>query len=361
MSWTKDEEEERRDRRSDERLSSFVYSSSFDVDLLGRVYASSRPKYRSRRYVSSRKSSCWTVVVGSVLSKETPSFVLRFRLLYPSLSSNSLPPLYAGSLPPMNPLRPHLLLRPSFLSSLSKSSQSSLAFPRSFHTFLPPSALNQQPRARFSSPPPALSSLRHLNHRSYASFNPNPNPQPSFPDLNTPSPEAGGKKGEEKEKKGGGLMGFSLTNSPVLDAALATFVGLFLVFGSGIAYLAWYKVSFSSPSSSSNRLKEKESTSSSSPLMHCPSLSSTSPPSPLFFPSPVHRPPSHVQSLRSRIRSSSRSLQRFSSSSTSLGRIGSERGRRGRSYRPRRAGFRRQDHPRRGARELLLDHRVQGT
>ncbi|KAL7413580.1 hypothetical protein BDY24DRAFT_406961 [Mrakia frigida] len=36
-------------------------------------------------------------------------------------------------------------------------------------------------------------------------------------------------------------MGFSLTSSPALDAALATFVGLFLVFGSGIAYLAWYK------------------------------------------------------------------------------------------------------------------------
>lgn len=144
----------------------------------------------------------------------------------------------------MNPLFPRLLPRPSLLPFLLNSSRSSSALPRSFHTFLLPSALHQQPRARFPSP-----SILQLNRRFYASFNPNPNPQPSFPDLNTPSPDSGGKKdGGEKEKKGGGIMGFSLTNSPALDAALATFVGLFLVFGSGIAYLAWYKVSSSSPS-----------------------------------------------------------------------------------------------------------------
>jgi hypothetical protein len=100
-----------------------------------------------------------------------------------------------------------------------------------------------------SAQPSLVRPIDPLLRRAYSpasGFNPNPNPQPSFPDL-LASPadqkvndtEDGAKKSEKK----GGMMGLpSMTNSPALDAALATFVGLVLVFGSGIAYLAWYKV-----------------------------------------------------------------------------------------------------------------------
>lgn len=149
----------------------------------------------------------------------------------------------------MTALRPHLLLRSSFLSSFSKLS------PRSFSTHLL-AASGHQHHARahlrlLSSP---SSSLAASLRRTYAAFNPNPNPQPSFPDLSTPSPEP---KDASKDKKGGGgILPFAITSSPALDAALATFVGLLLVFGSGIAYLAWYKVSperLSFPQSRSRR------------------------------------------------------------------------------------------------------------
>ncbi|RDB25264.1 hypothetical protein Hypma_007594 [Hypsizygus marmoreus] len=40
---------------------------------------------------------------------------------------------------------------------------------------------------------------------------------------------------------GGGGSFFPLTSSPLLDAALTTIIGLGMVFGGGVAYVAWYK------------------------------------------------------------------------------------------------------------------------
>ena len=103
-------------------------------------------------------------------------------------------------------------------------------------------------RPLLTQPPvrPHLALAQLLLRRPYSAFTPNPNPQPSFPDPFSPSNDKPPPK-DDKEKKKGGMLGIpSMTNSPALDAALATFVGLVLVFGSGIAYLAWYKVSLRS-------------------------------------------------------------------------------------------------------------------
>lgn len=84
--------------------------------------------------------------------------------------------------------------------------------------------------------------------RTYATspFAPSSSPAPQFPDPASSDREREhDKKGSEakgERRSGPGGMFPSFTNSPALDAALTTVVGLFLVFGSGTAYLAWYKV-----------------------------------------------------------------------------------------------------------------------
>lgn len=78
--------------------------------------------------------------------------------------------------------------------------------------------------------------------RAYATspFAPSSSPAPQFPDP--ASSDRDGKDEPKAERRFGNGMFPSFTNSPALDAALTTVVGLFLVFGSGTAYLAWYKV-----------------------------------------------------------------------------------------------------------------------
>ncbi|KAG6850844.1 hypothetical protein H0H93_007462 [Arthromyces matolae] len=68
-----------------------------------------------------------------------------------------------------------------------------------------------------------------------------------LPNLDSPETErissAGGITPGFNAPGGAGNAGsvFSITRSPLLDAALTTLIGLGLVFGGGIAYVAWYK------------------------------------------------------------------------------------------------------------------------